>query len=197
MLYRKLASGQSPRALFITCSDSRVDPEAITQMEPGEIFVIRNAGNIVPALGADSGSVSASIEYAVQALQVPNVIICGHSGCGAMKAVLHPDTLEGLPEVDAWIHHASASKAVLDAKYPGVEGEDERLACCVEINVLIQAQNLLTHPTVAARVATGTLKVYGWVFDISTGQCSVFNPASRAFEAVTEDAENDAIPTFL
>lgn len=193
-LFEKLGNGQAPRALFISCSDSRVDPELLTGMDPGQLFVIRNAGNIVPAHRADvGGSVSAAIEYAMTALQVPNVIVCGHSGCGAMKAVLHPEDLGGLPEVAGWISHAAAARATLDAE-EAERGENERLGRCVELNVLAQIDNLVTHPSVAARVARRDVRIYGWVFDIPTGEVRAYDPSTHHFEKLSERSIEAVIP---
>lgn len=178
-LFEALGSGQKPHTLFISCSDSRVDPALFTSMDPGELFVIRNAGNIVPAHGADEGATSAAIEYCLAALPIENVIVCGHSGCGAMGAVLHPETLDELPRVEAWIDHAASARAALDAE--GTEGEAERLKRCVELNVLAQIDNLVTHPSVAARLAKKSLKIYGWVFDIATAQVKAYDPSRKAF----------------
>lgn len=196
-LYESLGKGQSPRALFVACSDSRVDPEFLTQVNPGELFVLRNAGNIVPAHGADAGSVSATIEYAMKVLRVANIIVCGHSGCGAMHALLHPEGLEGLPEVTSWLRQAWAARAVLDAEHPDLTDEATRLDRCIEFNVLTQASNLLTHPSVAARAAVGEVKIYGWVYDIPTGQVRVYDPERHLFEPLAVKSIKSAFPSVL
>ncbi|MBX2813826.1 MAG: carbonic anhydrase [Myxococcales bacterium] len=179
-VYAKLASGQQPPVLFITCSDSRVNPELYGQQDPGQLFVIRNAGNIVPTYGADSGSVSATIEYAMRGLRVSSVVICGHTGCGAMGALLHPEDLGDLPEVESWVQQAEAARQVVEARYPAEE-EDVRLQKCVETNVLIQIQHLQTHPSVAERLAEGNLTIFGWVFDISTATLHQYNESKREY----------------
>jgi carbonic anhydrase len=117
-LYRELAAGQSPRALFITCSDSRVVPELILQASPGDLFVCRNAGNLVPPHGDPSGGVAATIEYAVGVLTVPNIIICGHTGCGAINALIHPETVSSFPSVAEWLRFAEAAKRVVKESRP-------------------------------------------------------------------------------
>lgn len=187
-LFERLGKGQEPKALFITCSDSRVDPELITGSDPGEIFVIRNAGNLVPAHGSDGGSVSGTVEYAIVALEVPVAIVCGHSGCGAMKAVLDPDSLEELPEVEAWLGHAHATRMVLEAEDPDVDSEEDLLKRCVEVNTLVQLQALATHPSVAARLAEGSLALHAWVYDIPSGQITAYDPESKAFVPLEKGA---------
>lgn len=112
-LFKKLAHEQKPRAMFITCADSRIVPELITQSSPGDLFVTRNVGNVVPPYGQMNGGVSTAIEFAVMALGVHHIIICGHSDCGAMKAVMDPQTLERMPTVKAWLRHAEVAKVVV------------------------------------------------------------------------------------
>src|SRR4051812_35314951 len=108
--FAKLASKQHPSALFIGCSDSRVDPSIITQAQLGDLFVLRNAGNIVPCHGASNGGEPATIEYAVSVLNVKDIIVCGHSGCGAIHAMLHPERMAKLPLVRGWLEHAEATR---------------------------------------------------------------------------------------
>ena len=147
--------GQTPFAMFIACSDSRVVPEVLTQRDPGEIFVVRNAGNIIPSYGPVAGGVSASIEYAVAALGIEDVVVCGHTDCGAMKAILRENRLDKMPAVASWIKHAAAAKEIVEATLPESADEHARLHALVHENVLCQIRNLQTHPIVAARLATG------------------------------------------
>src|SRR5208282_2839700 len=117
-LHREAAgqgTGQAPFAMFIACSDSRVVPEVLTQRDPGDIFVVRNAGNIIPSYGPAAGGVSASIEYAVAALGIEDVVVCGHTDCGAMKAILSENKLDKMPAVSSWIKHAAAAKEIVEA----------------------------------------------------------------------------------
>lgn len=172
--FRELADGQSPEALFVTCSDSRVDPSLITQTDPGEIFVIRNAGNIVPTYG-DEVSIDCAVEYAVAVLGVRDVIVCGHSGCGAVGGALAPDTLSSVPAVQKWVGQAKAS-AVAVAELP----EGERLPEAVRHNVLSQLENLKTHPSVARALAAGDLTLHGWVYDIGSGRVTRLTEAKVA-----------------
>jgi carbonic anhydrase len=179
-LFRKLAEGQSPRVLFVTCGDSRIVPDLIMQTNPGELFICRNAGNIVPPFGDVVGGVSATIEYAVVALEIPNVIICGHSDCGAMKGILYPQSTASMPMVAHWLKHAEAARYVVEELYPE-KTEDEKLELLTRENILAQITNLTTHPAVAARLARGTLQIFGWHYDISTGEVQTFDGERNEF----------------
>lgn len=179
-LFRKLAEGQNPRVLFITCGDSRIVPDLIMQTNPGEIFICRNAGNIVPPFGEVAGGVSATIEYAVVALEIPNIIVCGHSDCGAMKGILYPHTTTAMPMVAHWLKHAEAARYVVEDLYRD-KTEDEKLEILTRENILAQITNLTTHPAVAARLARGTLQIYGWHYDISTGDVLTFDGERNEF----------------
>ncbi len=183
--FSQLGEAQAPFAMFIACSDSRVVPELLTQREPGEIFVVRNAGNIIPSYGPAAGGVSASIEYAVAALGIENVVVCGHSDCGAMKAILREDRLDKMPAVSSWIKHAAAAKEIVDATVPPSVDERARLNALVHENVLCQIRNLQTHPIVAAKLATGRLKLYGWVYEIESGSVDTFDAQSGRFIPLT------------
>jgi carbonic anhydrase len=179
-LFDKLATGQAPHTLFITCSDSRISPNLLTQTEPGEIFILRNAGNIVPAHGSGPSGEAATIEYAVAALGVSDVVICGHSLCGAMKGLLDPASLEHLPAVKAWLSHADATRAILREIYHGSTGED-LLNIAIQENVLVQLENLKTLPSVAARLASGRLRLHAWVYKIESGDVFVHNADTGQF----------------
>ncbi len=175
--------GQEPDTLFITCADSRIDPELITQSGPGEIFVARNIGNVVPAYGEMLGSISAVIEYAVSALEVDQVVICGHSDCGAMKGLMHPESLTKLPTVQRWLHNAQTALRVAEALGPKAD-EPAFLRHLIQQNVVQQMNHLRTHPSVAGRIAQGNLAVYGWVYDIAAGKISAYNEVENRFEEV-------------
>ncbi|WP_437645452.1 carbonic anhydrase [Sorangium sp. So ce362] len=192
-LFRHLAGGQRPEALFITCSDSRINPNLITQTQPGDIFIVRNVGNIVPPYGASNGSEAAAIEFAVAHLGVKHIIVCGHTLCGAMRGLLHPAGLDELPAVKGWLQHAELTRRLVQENYPHIEGED-RLTITVEENVLAQIENLRTHPTVRARLARGELSVYAWVFKIETGQVYQFEHSTGQFGPICEAAPPSALP---
>lgn len=178
-LFKKLANTQNPKALFITCSDSRVVPELLTQQEPGDIFVIRNAGNIVPSHSAEPGGVTASVEYAVAALGVTDIVVCGHSDCGAMTAIATCTCMNHMPAVASWLRHADAAKAVNEARE--YVSPAAKLDGMVRENVLAQLANLKTHPAVARALEQGSVALHGWVYDIETGAVMAFDGGQRRF----------------
>ncbi len=179
-LFERLAGGQSPETLFITCSDSRIDPNLITHTDPGDLFVIRNAGNIVPAYTAASGGEIASIEFAVTGVGVSDIVICGHSHCGAMKGLFHPEYITEMPSVGEWLKHAEATRRIVKSKYASL-AEAERLDVAIEENVLVQIENLQTHPAVAAALAQGKLKLHAWVYDIATGEVFAYDDEAEQY----------------
>lgn len=186
--FQKLSSGQQPPTLFITCSDSRIDPGLLTHSQPGELFVIRNAGNLVPPHSASPSGESATIEYAVAVLKVQDVVVCGHSDCGAMKALMAgEEALRELPQVNRWLALAENTKAVVQATGP----HEDPVRRAIEQNVLQQLDNLMTHPSVASAVHTGTLRLHGWVYDIPTGH--VLHCADGRREFVTLAAPEMAV----
>lgn len=187
-LFERLADGQHPEALFITCSDSRINPNLITQTDPGELFILRNAGNIVPPYGAANGGEGATIEYAIAALGVKDIIICGHSLCGAMQALLKPDTLRDLPATAAWLSHAEATRRIMKDKYPHLD-DGPLVTATVEENVLVQLENLRTHPVVAVGLARDELKLHAWVYKIETGQVFAYDPGRGQFQPISETVE--------
>jgi carbonic anhydrase len=183
-MFADLVEGQSPLALFITCSDSRIDPSLLTQTQPGELFIMRNAGNIVPPYGTVHGGEAATIEYAVRALKVRDIVICGHSHCGAMSGLLQRESLDKLPAVRAWLNYAEATYQIVEDNYGHIQDPDERLTVTVEENVLVQLENLRTHPAVAAGLATGNLKLHGWVYEFESGHVYAYTPDSDDFVSI-------------
>lgn len=183
-MFERLAHGQEPLALFITCADSRIDPNLITQMEPGDLFIERNPGNLVPRHEEFVGGVSSGIEYAMLALKVPLVVICGHTDCGVMKGLLHPEKVEHLPAVRDWMRHAADARKRLLA---GPDAPDEeKLRLLTKINVQVQIANLKTHPSVQARLAAGDLEIRGWVYDIASGSGWGLDPQTGQFLHLSE-----------
>lgn len=191
-LFRRLATSQSPGALFITCSDSRVVPELLTQREPGDLFVMRNAGNIVPAFGPEPGGVTATVEYAVAVLGVKDIVICGHSDCGAMTAISTGKDLGHLPAVASWLAHANAAKAV-NAAHTHASGP-ERLAAMVRGNVVAQLNNIKTHPSVALALDQKVLNLHGWVYDIESGSIDTLDDSSGRFVSLANRPREQNTP---
>lgn len=187
-LFSRLAKGQDPDVLFITCSDSRINPNLVTQTQPGDLFILRNAGNIVPPYGAAPNGEAATIEYAVDVLGVSDIIICGHTHCGAMKAVLDPTGLDELPAVKSWLLHADCTRRVMKTHYAHVP-EEERLTTCTEENVLVQIESLRTHPSVYAALMAGKLRLHAWVYQIETGKMFAFDAEEGQYVPVSEAPE--------
>ena len=184
--YERAASvPQQPHTLLITCADSRIDPEAVTQAAPGEIFVTRNIGNMVPAYGEMLGGVSAVIEYAVSGLKVQHVVICGHSDCGAMKALLHPESTATMPTVTSWLMNGRAALTVADSLGHRDDRPSERLKQLTEQNVLMQIAHLKTHPSVAGAMIRNELTISGWVYEIGTAEVRIAEDGEREFTHIT------------
>lgn len=185
VLFRQLASGQNPHSLFITCADSRIVPHLITQSDPGDLFTSRNIGNLVPPYGDPSDGVSSAIEYAVQALSVQNIIVCGHTDCGAMKAVLHPEKVQGLPMSSGWLRHSDSARRVIFDNYSQVS-DDVKLHLLIEENIVRQLEHLKTHPAVAARIARGDLELFGWLYHIHSAEITSFDAKLGRFTPLDE-----------
>jgi carbonic anhydrase len=184
-LFKRLAKGQQPIALLITCSDSRINPNLLTNTEPGELFILRNAGNIVPPHGLGHGGEEATIEYAILGLGIRDIIVCGHSHCGAMGALVAPEGIvESMPAVSAWLRHAESARRIVAAKYSHLQ-PPERAQAAVQENVLVQLDNLRTHPPVAAGLAGGDVRLHGWVYKLETGQVFAFDPERGQFAPLT------------
>lgn len=184
--YANLAKGQTPDALFITCADSRVNPNLLTQTRPGELFIMRNAGNIVPPYGAVWGGEAATIEYAIMALNVSDIIICGHSFCGACEALVAGKSLDELPAVGAFLKYAESTRRIMKENYPHLAVMDgkpsrELVNATVQENALVQLENLQTHPAVAARLARGELKLHAWFFKIETGEVACYDGSQSQY----------------
>lgn len=177
--FAQLAKGQDPDAIFITCSDSRVDPALITQTQPGQLFTIRNAGNIVPPKGSGSGE-EASIEYGIDVLKIKDIVVCGHSHCGAMQGLLNPESLTELPTVISWLKHAEETKRILDANYRDQDPE-KVLNITVLENVLVQLEHVRTLPAVRDALKKGLVTLHAWMYEIETGTIYAYDPEVEAF----------------
>jgi carbonic anhydrase len=179
-LFEQLATaGQRPETLFITCSDSRVVPNLITNAAPGELFIVRNVGNVVPTLDLPGGN-AAAIQYAVEVLDVENVIVCGHTQCGAVKAILDPDSVAHLEYVKRWIKSTMSVKRVIEEKYAHLSGEAQ-LTAAIQENVLAQLEHLREYPFIARRLEAGKLHVSGWIFDVARGEVFDYDPDQGEF----------------
>ena len=166
--FKELETGQSPETLFITCSDSRIDPNLVTQTKPGELFVIRNAGNIVPKPGTGELSVEATIQYAVEVLKVSQIVVCGHSHCGAVTGLLNLDSLDAIPAVKEWVRK---SERALDK----ISDDGDRIGQAIRANVMLQLDHLMQYPYVADAVADGRLELHGWVYHFENGRVEFLN----------------------
>lgn len=180
-LFQGLAGGQQPHALFITCSDSRIDPNLLTQTEPGELFVLRNAGNLVPPYGDGLSGEAATIEYAISVLKVPDIIVCGHSCCGAMGGLMAPENLTELPAVQRWLQCAAGVVKRVQQCCGDVADEAVRLNTAIEQNVLLQLEHLKTHPPVTQALQRGDLELHGWVYTFETGDVRQYDAATERF----------------
>lgn len=182
--FSELAGGQSPEVLFITCADSRIDPNLVTQTEPGELFICRNAGNVVPPHSSQTGGMTASIEFAVAALGVSHIVVCGHTDCGAMKGAIAPEKLDGLPHVKEWLGHCRSATEVVRGRH-GSLCTDHLDEVTFE-NVIQQMQHLRTHPSVASGIANGGITLHGWVYNIGSGEVLCFDEEAREFKPMEE-----------
>jgi carbonic anhydrase len=178
--FHLLAEMQAPEWLFITCSDSRVLPDLILGTGPGDLFITRNAGNVVPITSHDVDGVTATIEYAVDVIPVKHAILCGHSDCGAMKAALDKRGLENLPKAQRWLHHVEAAFSHRQPLNPA-DGDSAELASLIRGNVVAQYLNLRAQPSVARAVAAGRLTVHGWYYDIFTGRIEQYDEKIHRF----------------
>ena len=186
---RAATEPQRPHTLFITCADSRIDPNEITQTGPGEVFVLRNIGNMVPGYGEMLGGNSAVIEFAVTGLQVRHIVVCGHSDCGAMKALLDPASVEAMPTVSNWLTNARTALTVAETLHRKADPQTPMLPLLTEENVLLQIQHLKTHPSVAGALAQGELTISGWVYDIGDGNVRIAPDGERRFVPLSKESE--------
>ncbi len=185
-IFQKLAKGQSPEVLFVTCADSRIDPAMITQTDPGDLFVCRNAGNVVPPHGAQDGGMIGSIEFGVAALGVSHIVVCGHSDCGAMKGAINPAALDALPNVKEWLCHCRGANEAVKARHGKDSLSLDNLDEITQENVVQQLQHLRTHPAVAAKIAAGEIQLHGWVYDIESGDIQCYSDNSGTFLPLEE-----------
>jgi len=177
--------GQSPDAMFIGCSDSRVVPEALLGARPGDLFVVRVVANIVPPHIAGQYAVSAAIEYAILHLKVKHLIVCGHTDCGGIKALDHPPAMTAEPSIAGWLKFARPAQKKVDMH--GAAGGDRHQAI-VEENVLLQLENLQSHPAVRDALAHKQIELHGWVYHLAGRQIRYYDPAQRRFVTFSADS---------
>jgi carbonic anhydrase len=189
-LFESLKHRQEPMAMFFTCADSRILPNVLLQTGPGDIFTERTPGNIVPKYSDHVGGVTASMEFAILALRVPLIIVCGHTDCGVVKALLEPERASGMPALQSWMRHSlPARERLLREHHDDAKSKEEKLRLLTEYNVLTQLENLRTHPAVESRCAGGELALQGWIYDIGNGSVRSFQQKSGCFEPLDHSAE--------
>jgi carbonic anhydrase len=195
VLFEELALTQNPEVLMVGCSDSRLALDLITQSSPGDMFVCRNAGNIVPA-HSHADAVSATIEFAISALNIKHIVVCGHSDCGAMKGLLHPEKLTQMPHVSKWIRHAEGARRALDELHPEAT-HSEALAAVTKLNVRLQLEHLRTHPHVFANLRSRGLQLHGWVFEIESGQIETWDEEQNSWGNLSASKASPALSFIL
>lgn len=194
-LFDRLKHRQEPEACFITCADSRILPHLITRSNPGELFIVRNVGNLIPCYGTGNNGELAAVEYAIVELQIEDIIVCGHTGCGAMRAVVAPDTpgvRPTLPSVRQWLRHADATAEIMRTYYSELSGE-ELIQVAAEENVLVQLEHLRTLPVIAARASSGQVRLHGWMYKIETGEVFHYDGERGQFVRFGDDQGRDGI----
>ena len=184
-LFEALSLGQAPEALFVTCSDSRIETGMLTQTDPGDLFVCRNAGNIIPPYTGHTGGVTASVEFAAAVMEVSHIVVCGHTGCGAMAAALDEPSVADLPHVREWLQFTRLAVANVKANSEGKSIAELR-EMLTEENVILQLEHLKTHPAVSERLDRGEMKLHGWIYDIKTGAVDVYDAPQRRFVPAAE-----------
>ena len=193
-LFQRLArDGQNPHTLFITCSDSRVLAELITQSKPGDLFVVKNVGNIVPPHDSASSAIStgAAIEFAVGSLGVEDIVVCGHSQCGAMRALIEAPDLSSMPNLEEWLSLAQPVRDTVLQRYQHLEEPEHRYNAAAEENVLFALENLKTFPCVQKRLEEGTLSLHGWYFKIASAELYAYDPNTKQFAPFGEEWQPD------
>jgi carbonic anhydrase len=170
-LFSRLSEGQHPEACFIACADSRIDPNLMTNATPGQLFILRNAGNIVPCYGTGNNS----------ELGVKDVIVCGHTDCGAIKGILNPDKIGHMPTLKDWLRHADSAAEIVKDHYSHLSC-DALTTVAAEESVLVQREHLRTLPVVASRLSRGRLRLHGWMYKFETGEVYVYDSESGQFE---------------
>jgi carbonic anhydrase len=185
-LFEGLTKGQKPEVLFISCSDSRINPNQVTSSEPGDLFILRNAGNIIPAYKkrGDNGGEAATIEFALYGLDLEHIIVCGHSHCGAIEAILNPVDVHKMPNLFSWIKKNIGPTLKLVKKNYKDLAKKELLQVLIQENVLRQIENLKAHPSVAKRLEQGKLTLHAWMYEFETGEIFSYDVATEQFKVL-------------
>jgi carbonic anhydrase len=187
-LFQRLAEGQNPEALFITCSDSRLLPNMMTNSKPGQLLILRNAANIIPTYDQLQGGEAATIEFALRVLHIKDIIICGHSRCGGINALAHPERTEALPALRKWLSLAEQTRQIILKNYADLD-EEAFISTLTQENVLVQIENIKTHPAVADSLAKGELRLHAWVYKVETGEVFAFNAQHEQFLPIGNGAD--------
>jgi carbonic anhydrase len=190
-LLNLVKEGQNPRALFIGCSDSRVIPDLIVQSNPGDLFVIRNVGNFVAPYKPDEDfhSTAAGIEYAVNVLQVSEIIICGHSHCGAIESLYKNSCDPSMVHTTKWLTLGEKAKSMAMVALGESASKEDLLRATEHLSIVTQIENLLTYPYVKKSVESEQLFIHGWYYDIETGGIEYYDPDTYQFRPLSELGE--------
>ena len=180
-LFERLAEGQTPQVCFITCSDSRIDPNLITNAKPGQLFIVRNPGNVVPCYGTANNSAMAAVEFAVAMLGVKDIIVCGHTHCGAISGLLQPEKIANLRSLKEWLIHCDSTLEIIKDHYSHLHGDDLYTVASEE-NVLVQLEHLRSLPVIASRLTRGLINLHAWMYKIETGEMFVYESTESQFK---------------
>jgi len=185
-LYASMKDGQPAKTLMIACCDSRVDPAILTDCDPGDLFIVRNVANLVPPceVGGDFHGTSAALEFAVNSLEVENIIIMGHASCGGIKALWEGADKQQSQFIHPWVSIAQSAKDWVKERLSTATPEIQ-IKACEQRAILESLANLMTFSCIRQRVENGELSLHGWYFDIAQGELLCFNPQTGAFEIVT------------
>ena len=180
-LFERLAEGQTPQVCFITCSDSRIDPNLITNAKPGQLFIVRNPGNVVPCYGTANNSAMAAVEFAVAMLGVKDIIVCGHTHCGAISGLFQPEKIANLRSLKEWLIHCDSTLEIIKDHYSHLHGDDLYTVASEE-NVLEQLEHLRSLPVIASRLTRGLINLHAWMYKIETGEMFVYESTESQFK---------------
>ncbi len=191
-LFSELKDTQKPHTLFVGCADSRVIPNMITNTLPGELFVVRNIANIVPPYRESQEylATTSAVEYALDMLEVSNVIVCGHSNCGGCAAIwMKDEKIDKIPHVKNWLKQLDDVKDEVLSERP--RSSSKKLFMTELFNIKKQLRNLMTYPSAKRRFEEGRLNIYGWYFDIESGKVFNYNFNTGRFEPLNNEKKSE------